>query len=555
MQQEHGINPDTLREYFRRVEDKAKQVVLEVKPAEQLPAMRLYAEEVFGGPGVFRDSDLLEALDSAKPIEEPIRGYQVYAADKFINKDRFLWGDLLKARSFTMLSAQPKVGKTGFAVQLIGAVLRGDKSFLGQDITSDIDHCLIVGPDMSTEAWVGQYMQSAGLGPQAREDGSVTIDFPITIWGRGQKINLSSSGIEKIIGECRRHKHSLVLIDDYRSATRDLRLEENKASFAQPIFNLMQAVEAASLHVTGLVNHHSPKSSDNSRIESVASGSNALSGAFDGLIHLSFASASFGNQEKEPLFLVESANRGAMRNKLLVKRTEDQQWRYLQKGEDWDRMQKFHEYMERLQPGMHKVLDCLATAKQQCRDIDTNQIASACNLEVFQVRRYLSSMRHKGVVFITQQAMPSLGGGRSPATWSCIDQVISYTAEEGLSIPSEKRENTYIPSPSPSTSSPVSSQSSRSSLQGNESSQKTEQTEQTEKTGKDEPVLHQPVERLLGDKWESGWLIGEFNSPHNITIVKVGQPNYRIMNCRWLHEVRPAPGPFESSATPPCCGF
>ena len=553
MQQEHdsGLNPETIKEYQLRLLDKAKQVVRDVKPSDQLPTLRLYADDLFGGLGVYKDHELLEVLDSAKPIEEPVRGYQDYPADKFLNKDRFLWGDLLKARSFTMLSAQPKVGKTGFAVQLIGAVLRGDKSFLGQDITSDIDHCLIIGPDMHMEAWVGQYMESAGLGPQAREDGRVVIDFPITIWGRGQKINLSSSGIEKIVGECRRHKHSLILIDDYRSVTRDLRLEESKAAFAQPIFNLMQAVEAASLHVTGLVNHHSPKSSDSSRIESVASGSNALSGAFDGLIHLSFASNKFCDQDKEPLFLVESANRGAMRNKLLVKRTENQQWRYLQKGDDWDRMQKFHEYMERLQPSSHKVLDCLATAKQQGREIDTNEIASACNLEIYQARRFLASMRHKGVVFMTKPAKPSPLGGKTPACWSCIDEVSSYTSEQEPTT----QQNTTFTSPLALKTPDVSSGFSETSVQGSQVAQKTEQTEQTENTGEDEPVLHQPVERLLAGKWEPGWLISEFNSSHNITIVKVGQPNYRIQNCRWMQEIRPAPGPFESSAKPPSCGF
>ena len=571
MQQEPGINQESLQEAFLKIKDKARLVVKEFKPAEQLPALRVYAENEVG-PGIFKDSDLQEVLDSARPLGQPIQGGIELPADLFDKAVPFVWGDLLMAYQWTLFSAKPKAGKSAIAAGLISALLNGEQTYLNQKLDHVPDFVLIIGNDMAEEQWYRYFLNTGCL--KRFDNGSYVLSDRITIYCRESSLQLNDSGIETIKGLCKPHKHSLILIDTYRSSIRSLRLEEARAGFCKPIEDLMQALASANLQVTGLVNHHSPKASHDAAIEDAAAGSNALSGAFDGLLNLRSAFPKAKKSHKKAIFYLESKNRGDSENNLLIKRGDSNLWKYLQAGAEFAELQSCFVEMEKLTPQQAKVLDALTVAADNNREIDTVQLAQQLNLEVKATQRILRQLDMRGMAERTSVQKPSPLGGSIAAKWRAADWVKNYTDERvELEIDSEPRgaENTtpqdpfiepqktvvsnvpapIAPDPSPEAESQPKPPEPPTPPMPPQSPQPRETPQLTSQGIEKAPQVGTDVEVLCGNSWKAA-RVTELHDSLTCKVLLVSDGLQKtVSNCRMGVDLRLP----ESPTKPPSCGF
>ena len=57
------------------------------------------------------------------------------------------------AATTTLVVALPKLGKSRLMTMMLGRILRGDSSFLGQELPTAEPLILIVGPDQTEADW------------------------------------------------------------------------------------------------------------------------------------------------------------------------------------------------------------------------------------------------------------------------------------------------------------------------------------------------------------------------------------------------------------------
>ena len=216
-----------------------------------------------------------------------------------------LWGNLLQAGGFNLVTAAPKVGKSALMLHLAACVFRGDLQCLGVDILDRFEHLIIVGTDMSTAGW-GRILQREGLAEIAEDHRSFTwIDHRITLMDSESDLALNAAGISWIREECRRHSNSLLLIDTLRSVTTTLGIDEYKPEIVRPLYALRKAI--ADLNVTTVVNHHENKSGTG--MNAVA-GSGALVGAVDVVLSMQWLNpVEVGLQQVDDRRLLSSSGR------------------------------------------------------------------------------------------------------------------------------------------------------------------------------------------------------------------------------------------------------
>lgn len=560
-----------IKPIHQKLRARAKELHTDTRPVERLSYLRLYAEEL-AGQGGFRDDFLMALLDEASPVGQPIQGGIELPADLFDRAVPFVWGDLLMAHNWTLFSAKPKAGKSAIAAGLISALLNGEQSYLDQKLDHVPDFVLIIGNDMAEEDWYRYFLNTGCL--KRFDNGSYVLSDRIMIYCRESSLQLNDSGIETIKGLCKPHKHSLILIDTYRSSVRSLRLKESDAGFCKPIEDLMQALASANLQVTGLVNHHSPKASYDAAIEDAASGSNALSGAFDGLLNLRSAFPKAKKSHKKAIFYLESKNRGDSENNLLIKRGDSNLWKYLQAGAEFAELQSCFVEMEKLTPQQAKVLDALTVAADNNREIDTVQLAQQLNIEVKATQRLLRQLDMRGMAERTSVQKPSPLGGSIAAKWRAAEWVKNYTDERiDLEIDSGGRgaENTTpqdvrargqkptspaplpvnLPDPAPEAESQPKPPEPRTPPMSPQPPEPRASVQPTS-TGIDKaPPVGTDVEVHCGDSWKAARVTELHDSLSCKVLLITDGLQKTVSNCRMGIDLRLP----ESPSKPPSCGF
>ena len=219
---------------------------------------------------------LVEARNNVE-VREPYHNQVLKLAS-----NKGAWGSLLVDKGFNLIAAAPKVGKSAFIAHLFACARRGDEKCLGKTIRKKWNKLIISGCDMDSSMW-GKMLVREGLAECIGEIDSEDAEFlpcdDVLIWDLGNPAKMNEKGNAAMRKKCLEYPDSLLIIDSLRSNV-DSSIDENTAAIRKPIEDTKAAL--SDCDVTVIIIHHASKGVSGSTAVNAASGSNAISGAFDG---------------------------------------------------------------------------------------------------------------------------------------------------------------------------------------------------------------------------------------------------------------------------------
>lgn len=228
----------------------------------------------------------------------------------------FHWEGVIMLASLNLLVALPKIGKTSLMLALIAAWHRSEPAFLGLRLIGPCPPVLIVGTDQPSSDW-GRMLQEVGLlGP----DGVLQAPI-VALYHRGRPLHLGPEGIERIANAAAEHPGLFVLLDSIAALTGPLGIDENSAEIAEPIADLMEAVEPHG--ATLLAIHHASKGRSGESATLASRGSTALPAAASQIISLARLSAGTPGSPQDRRIVMKTEGRGGLPQHLLIERTDD----------------------------------------------------------------------------------------------------------------------------------------------------------------------------------------------------------------------------------------
>ena len=228
----------------------------------------------------------------------------------------FHWEGVIMLAALNLLVALPKIGKTSLMLALIAAWHRGEPAFLGLRLIGPCPPVVIVGTDQPSSDW-GRMLQEVGLlGP----DGVLQAPI-VALYHRGRPLHLDPEGIERIANAAAEHAGLFVLLDSIAALTGPLGIDENSAEIAEPIADLMEAIEPHG--ATLLAIHHASKGRAGESATLASRGSTALPAAASQIISLARLSAGTPGSPQDRRIVMKTEGRGGLPQHLLIERTEE----------------------------------------------------------------------------------------------------------------------------------------------------------------------------------------------------------------------------------------
>lgn len=228
----------------------------------------------------------------------------------------FHWEGVIMLAALNLLIALPKIGKTSLMLALIGAWHRGEPAFLGLQLIGPCPPVLIVGTDQPSSDW-GRMLQQVGL---LGSEGQIQAPI-VALYHRGRPLHLDPEGIERIASHAAQHPGLFVLLDSIAALTGSLGIDENSAEIAEPIADLMEAVEPHG--ATLLAIHHASKGRAGESATLASRGSTALPAAASQIISLARLSAGTPGSPQDRRIVMKTEGRGGLPQHLLIERTEE----------------------------------------------------------------------------------------------------------------------------------------------------------------------------------------------------------------------------------------
>ncbi|WP_216913891.1 MULTISPECIES: PriCT-2 domain-containing protein [unclassified Synechococcus] len=229
---------------------------------------------------------------------------------------------ILMAGALNLIVALPKIGKTAWALGFLGAWLHGQRSFLGCDLPpTPCPPVLIVGSDQPENDW-GRMLKQFGL-----LDHTNRLHHRILgLFTAGRPLHLDAEGIDRITTYAEKHPGLVVLIDSLHACISPLGLKEESAEVAEPVRDLMSALEPH--RATVLVIHHANKGRANDGAVAASRGSTALPAVASQMISLTRLQTGAGGPQgnKERRLVLKTEGRGGMPQELLIERTDAEGW-------------------------------------------------------------------------------------------------------------------------------------------------------------------------------------------------------------------------------------
>jgi hypothetical protein len=272
------------REALRNLHLLAKRLIAEkVRPHERTALIRTAAlEERIA----LRDGEIM-AITAHARRELQGRAGAVTPDDEFdIPDEVWAWDQVIAGQTPNLLVALQKVGKTALMAGLISAWHYGAGEFLGHALHGPCPPVLIAGTDQTMGDW-RSVLAPAGLMDQNPATGKWRLipNGPIKrLWHRSQPVYLDAEGVEDIAKECEQHLGALLLCDTYAALCAPLGLDEAKPEAAEPLYNLMEAIDP--FKATPVLLHHASKSRANERASNASRNSNAIPAAVSQIISL-----------------------------------------------------------------------------------------------------------------------------------------------------------------------------------------------------------------------------------------------------------------------------
>jgi hypothetical protein len=297
---------------------------------------------------------------------------------------------------------------------------------------------LIVGTDQPQSDW-GRMMLEVGL---IGSDG--VIQAPVVgLAHAGRPLHLSPEGIERIETYAAAHPGLFVLVDSLAAAIGPLGLKEKDEDFAEPIRDLMEALEPHG--ATLLAVHHSGKERAGDRASLASRGTTALPAAVSQ--NISLAPMPAGNPAGPPdrRVTLKTEGRGGLPQHLLIERTTEG-WISHGSAESVALAQHLQELEEKLSDRQAEALEVVRHQWMSGGRMEAKGLAIALALEKDGdriARRTLDQLVRRGLL---QSAMEVGLQGRTKWFWpvdtpTCGD---TYTLSE-VSEPSYPLSDQIVP--------------------------------------------------------------------------------------------------------------
>ena len=223
----------------------------------------------------------------------------------------FLLDGFVRNGATNALVAQAKVGKTMFEFGLIGALARGDETFLGRRLSPSrrgkncppvyivandqnlADHCYILQRE---GLWEGKGVIENEYGEPDRVQG--TFKEPIAaLWDSGCDCGLTHEYIDKYVAMAAQHKESIWIFDCYTSLL-GLGTEENTSQFGDMARYLQQAFSRPGINATVIVAHHANASVSGGSAGQASSGHKSFGRSFSHLTLMNYLTQTVEGQTR-----------------------------------------------------------------------------------------------------------------------------------------------------------------------------------------------------------------------------------------------------------------
>ena len=336
----------------------------------------------------------------------------------------WLWENVLLKATSNLFVGPPKVGKSRLMCAVLGALVRGETSFLGQPLHPWPDpKILIVGSDQPQRDWAICLKRAGLLYPDRSMHPSI-----ISLFHKGAPLSMDEEGIERIAGYCTRYPGLIVLLDSYHALTSRLGLQECDASFADPCIDLTEAL--APHEATLLLIHHAKKRPGALRASEASRGNNALPGA----VSQTLAISSLGDGDDNPLaqrdkrIKLMAEGRESAPIDLLIEQT-NTGWIFHGSGEEVARQAAIQGVLDDLTDRQYKALKDLCGHYQSTKKgMDAVHLGNALGLEVHatsKAREALQALERKHLI-VEEGYQQSNGkrGGPPAALFRPVDEVL-----------------------------------------------------------------------------------------------------------------------------------
>ena len=275
---------------------------------------------------------ILRKLDAAQALKLTNGDLERYLAEAQAEKDgrpqirtqseklsrkptRWLIEDILIKDGTNLVYAEPKCGKTRFLLGALGALVAGDKEFIGKEVFDKGEKILICGPDMTEALWA-EFLCDYGLADKA---GNMNERIA-GLTAAGMNFRLDPAGIALVEEVARANPGLIILIDSFAACLWGLQCDENKSTVVDPLLQLMNAV--AAFKATLIVVHHAKKATEGIGVSASARGSSAITAVVDQIVAMRPVTAP-GTDDQTGEISLQTRGRASKPGALAVRQGDD----------------------------------------------------------------------------------------------------------------------------------------------------------------------------------------------------------------------------------------
>jgi len=339
------------RQSLKELQSLAKQFLIE-KFAPHARMAMLRAEALDRGL-TMRDPELMAIFAAArKDLQGQSEGEELGAV-LHIPKENWAVDQLIAARTFNLVVALQKVGKSSFISGLLGVWKSGFPNFLGFDFKGDCPPIIIAGTDQPKCDW-REILVGAGLMQEVSADHYELVYRVVKLWHRGSPIHFDEQGIELIAQEAHKHKGAIVFADSFAALTSPLGLDEWHPAAAEPIHNLCETLEGTD--ATLILLHHSSKSRSGERASNASRGNNALTAAASQILQLDWLNK---DKKTDQRITLNTEGRNSRPVDLVIEQQDRSYWISHGSSEDIEKESKLEEIEAKLNDRQSLVLSIL----------------------------------------------------------------------------------------------------------------------------------------------------------------------------------------------------
>ncbi len=399
---------------FELLRGRARQVLEEhPRKVEQELAMRMAAQDL-ELPALSQQqirSLLWEARNGDAGPVQPLTADQPLS----LAPTPWLLEGIVMAGALNLIVALPKIGKTAWALGFLGAWINGQQTFLGCSLpATPCPPVLIVGTDQPENDW-GRMLAQFGL----LDHRGCFNPRIVGLFTAGRPLHLDAEGIDRITAYAEQHPGLLVLIDSLHSCISPLGLKEESAEVAEPVRDLMSALEPHG--ATVLLVHHANKARANDGAVAASRGSTALPAVASQTISLTRLQTGAGGQQgnKERRLVIKTEGRGGMPQELLIERTDAEGWICHGDAAAVIEAQAREQAREKLNDRQRTVLGLLIERAKAGEVTTPGDVYAERGIPRNRALESLEALVQKGLA-IKPPAVPTATGGRPPATYAPV---------------------------------------------------------------------------------------------------------------------------------------